>query len=200
MDFIADSPPATRTRIPCGVTFGPGDSLTVPLWGGVGAERTVNLGPTYSLARYHPGGTDRSTHPADETISRYRQGAIAQLLRSRRASPDWQSVVQDLAAAIETIQPSLIASPHPMLAAPSGSSVHDDRTTRSTGPGERPARDVTPLYQPSSPVRVLAVWALRSDDPCATVVRSPVSCRWSSFFSTHARRADEKTVRPRGNA
>ena len=93
------------------------DSLTVPAWGGVSWERTVNLGyPTYSLARYHAAEGDREPQPgSDETIGRYRQGAIAQLLRSRVASSDWESVVQDLAAAIETIQPFMIAAPHPML-------------------------------------------------------------------------------------
>jgi LmbE family N-acetylglucosaminyl deacetylase len=93
------------------------DSLVVPLWGGIGPERTVNLGyVTHSLSRFHANlRVPAAAAPSPESpVGRYRQGAI-ELLRARTATPDWGSVVTDLATVIDVISPAIVVSPHPML-------------------------------------------------------------------------------------
>ena len=45
----------------------------------------------------------------------YRQGALSTLVGDRAAMPDWNSVVQDLAAVVERVRPDFIVTPHPLL-------------------------------------------------------------------------------------
>ena len=94
------------------------DALTVPLWGDVPAERTASLGYlTYSLKDFHDAAAASTTVP--ERIravpAAYRQGALSALVGGRAATPDWNSVVQDLVAVVESVRPDFIVTPHPLL-------------------------------------------------------------------------------------
>jgi len=94
------------------------DSITVPLLGGVGPERVVNLGYSNgSLERLfeaddHDSELDLYTN---ELHARYRRGAVAELLGDYPASPDWAGLVADLSALLRTIEPDVIVAPHPAL-------------------------------------------------------------------------------------
>jgi LmbE family N-acetylglucosaminyl deacetylase len=94
------------------------DALTVPLWGGVTPDKVVSLGYlTYSLKAFHEAASAGS--PVPDAISRvpaaYRQGALEDLLGNRQATPEWNSVVADLVAVLDRIQPDVVVSPHPLL-------------------------------------------------------------------------------------
>jgi len=95
------------------------DSLFVPQMGGVGPDRTVNLGyETYTLAKLHDqarGGVGDERLPASGVVGPYRQGAVQNLLGGRSASQEWSSVVTDLVALIEATRPDFIVAPHPAL-------------------------------------------------------------------------------------
>jgi LmbE family N-acetylglucosaminyl deacetylase len=94
------------------------DSLAVPLWGGVPADRLVSLGYlTYSLKAFHDAAM--AGEPVPEEINRvppsYRQGSLEQLLGGRQATPDWNSFVEDLSAVLRSVRPDFIVTPHPAL-------------------------------------------------------------------------------------
>jgi LmbE family N-acetylglucosaminyl deacetylase len=95
------------------------DSLFVPQMGGVGPDRTVNLGyETYTLAKLHDRARDGVVGvdlPASGAVGPYRQGAVQTLLGVRPATHEWSSVVADLVALVETTRPDLIVAPHPAL-------------------------------------------------------------------------------------
>lgn len=94
------------------------DSLAVPLWGGVTLDRVASLGyPTYSLRAYYEAAQDRAAVQPEllELPEVYRQGALESLLGGRTASPDWESLVADLASVIESIRPDVIVTPHPAM-------------------------------------------------------------------------------------
>ena len=92
------------------------DALTVPLWGGVPAGRVASLGYlTYSLKQFHDAA--QAGMPVPEEVRAvpdvYRQGALSTLVGGHAATPDWNSVVQDLAAVVERVRPDFIVTPHP---------------------------------------------------------------------------------------
>ena len=93
------------------------DSLAVPLWGGVPAGRTVNLGYlTNSLQEFHAAAlaSAKPARPAS-AVGRYRKGAVAALLGGRPAEANWSSVVADLAAVLSAVRPDFVVAPHPAL-------------------------------------------------------------------------------------
>jgi LmbE family N-acetylglucosaminyl deacetylase len=94
------------------------DSLVVPFWGGVPPERVVNLGYlTHSLPAFYKAQQAGSALAAswDDRPGQFRQGAIADLLGSREAVASWDSVVADLIAVLEAVDPDVIVAPHPAL-------------------------------------------------------------------------------------
>jgi len=94
------------------------DSLVVPTWGDVPADRVVNLGyPNSSLEglfekRQHE-DTDMGAGTQDP--NRFRAGAIDEMLAGRRAQPTWDSLVADFRALIGTVRPDAIIAPHPAM-------------------------------------------------------------------------------------
>jgi LmbE family N-acetylglucosaminyl deacetylase len=94
------------------------DSLVVPSWGGVSADRTANLGYLgLSLRNLY---SERHVAPAKRTASdprfgRFRRGALDTLLPGRVAAPTWQSLVEDLEALVATVRPAIVVAPHPQL-------------------------------------------------------------------------------------
>ena len=94
------------------------DSITVPLLGGVGPERVVNLGYSNGSleqlfeADDHDSELDLYTN---ELHARFRRGAVAELLGDYPASPNWSGLVNDLSALLRTIEPDIIVAPHPAL-------------------------------------------------------------------------------------
>lgn len=94
------------------------DSITVPLLGGVGPERVVNLGYSNgSLKRLFEADDHDAQFDlhANELHARYRRGAVAELLGDYPASPNWAGLVADLSALLRTIEPDVIVAPHPAL-------------------------------------------------------------------------------------
>jgi LmbE family N-acetylglucosaminyl deacetylase len=85
------------------------DSVSVPLLGGVSPSNVVNLGyKTNSLPEMAQGVQGQFTGP-------FRRGAVEALLGSRHATSSWSSVVADLTAVLNAVQPELIVAPHPAL-------------------------------------------------------------------------------------
>lgn len=94
------------------------DSLAVPLWGGVPADRVVNLGYlTHSLAEFYKAARADTAPPPGfaDPPGRFRQGAVNTLLGGRPAAASWDSVVADLVAVLEAARPDVVVSPHPAM-------------------------------------------------------------------------------------
>lgn len=94
------------------------DSLVVPTWGGVPADRVVNLGySNSSLTGLFDKRQDEDTSMSAEAQdpNRFRAGAIDEMLAGRRAQPTWDSLVADLRALVETVRPDAIIAPHPAM-------------------------------------------------------------------------------------
>jgi LmbE family N-acetylglucosaminyl deacetylase len=94
------------------------DSLFIPSWGGVSPDRTANLGYLgLSLSQLY---SERHVSPAKRTGSdprfgRFRRGALDSLVPGRIATPTWESLVDDLAVLVATVQPAIVVAPHPSL-------------------------------------------------------------------------------------
>lgn len=94
------------------------DSLVVPLWGGVPAERTVNLGyhnGTLRELRRPDGVSPDSSTPGGGALGLYRSGNVDELLEGRQGDASWASLVQDLEALLTSVRPEVVAAPHPVL-------------------------------------------------------------------------------------
>jgi LmbE family N-acetylglucosaminyl deacetylase len=96
------------------------DSLAVPIWGDIPADRTVNLGywngalrALYERRESMTAGRGDAAGAGDPAL--YRRGAVDELLNGRRGSPTWRSLVADIEALIRTIGPAIIVTPHPAL-------------------------------------------------------------------------------------
>jgi LmbE family N-acetylglucosaminyl deacetylase len=94
------------------------DSLVVPSWGGVAADRTANLGYLgLSLARLY---RERHVAPAkraasDPKFGHFRRGALDVLVPGHIAIESWDSLVEDLAVLMATVRPETVVAPHPVL-------------------------------------------------------------------------------------
>lgn len=95
------------------------DSISVPLLGGVQPQRIVSLGyKTGSLEQLlavRDQGSARPDSSVDESLVKYRRGAVAELLGDQPASNSWSGLVADMAALLGTIKPDIIVTPHPGL-------------------------------------------------------------------------------------
>ena len=94
------------------------DSVTVPRWGGVPAERALNLGYfNQSLAALYrePRGVVADPVLGSADIEQFRSVGASEALRDRDARSTWQSLVADLVAVVEFVRPATIVTPHPAL-------------------------------------------------------------------------------------
>lgn len=94
------------------------DSLTVPLLGGLKSEQIRNLGYYDSTLQQLYQQSPR-TVPAPlatlENPAYFRQFNFDQELRERPFESNWPSLVGDLYAELENLEPEIIISPHPLL-------------------------------------------------------------------------------------
>jgi LmbE family N-acetylglucosaminyl deacetylase len=94
------------------------DSLAIPLWGGVPANRCVQLGyyclQLPSMAREHgkPFGS-RESGESDVRLVR-RQNPLS-LPADADGAPTWHNLVADLQALLEHYRPEVVVTPHPEL-------------------------------------------------------------------------------------
>jgi hypothetical protein len=118
------------------------DSLVVPAWGGVSSDRVVNLGCRNGSLRdlYNRQANEYSKDGAPELDpSLLRAGAVEALVGGRNGDASWQSVVEDLAKIVATINPDVIVTPHPAL-----DSIRPVRYGRNTAALVRFDRGVRP--------------------------------------------------------
>jgi LmbE family N-acetylglucosaminyl deacetylase len=95
------------------------NSVTVPMLGGVSAQRTANLGyfdETLQAMRRQPTLPVTSPHTGAESLDAFGQAASAQFIlprAGRRAT--WNNLVEDLVYVIENVDPDIIVAPYPLL-------------------------------------------------------------------------------------
>jgi LmbE family N-acetylglucosaminyl deacetylase len=94
------------------------DSLVIPLWGGVPAERCVQLGyyclQLPSMAA-EPARAFGSRESQDSDVRSVRQHNPLALPADVDGQPSWQNLLGDLTALIEHFRPEVVVTPHPEL-------------------------------------------------------------------------------------
>lgn len=94
------------------------DSLTIPLWGGVPAERCVQLGyyclqlPAMAQAPDKPFGSRESQETDVRSVRRHNPLALP---ADADGQPTWRNLVADLTALLEHYRPEVVVTPHPEL-------------------------------------------------------------------------------------
>lgn len=120
------------------------DSIAVPAWGGVTPDRVVNFGYSNgslgSLYEHRSGALSAGT--AADDPSRFRRGAIDELLDGRPTEASWESLVEDVEAVLGNVEPDLIVAPHPLIDA---ADDHRFTTLALLEALERAGDRVTPL-------------------------------------------------------
>ena len=94
------------------------DSLFIPSWGGVSRNRTANLGYlglSLSRALFRTPRLTGEAHQQRSEIRALSSGRSDSLLPGRIATPTWESLVDDLAVLVATVQPAIVVAPHPPL-------------------------------------------------------------------------------------
>ncbi len=95
------------------------NSVTVPMLGGVPIQRTANLGyfdETLQAMQRQPTVPVTSVHTAADSLDAFGQAASEQLMTPRVArGATWNNLVEDLAHAIEHVNPDIIVTPYPRL-------------------------------------------------------------------------------------
>jgi LmbE family N-acetylglucosaminyl deacetylase len=94
------------------------DSLTIPLWGGVPAERCVQLG-YYCLQlpamAQEPGKSFGSRESQEADVRSVRRHNPLVLPADSDGRPTWRNLVADLTALLEHYRPEVVVTPHPEL-------------------------------------------------------------------------------------
>jgi LmbE family N-acetylglucosaminyl deacetylase len=94
------------------------DSITVPFFGGVAPGRARNLGYyDATLGRLY-GRRPHAVEPPLAALERpgfYRELNVDPVLKARPFAATWPSLVADLAAELERVQPRVVVAPHPLL-------------------------------------------------------------------------------------
>jgi LmbE family N-acetylglucosaminyl deacetylase len=94
------------------------DSLTIPLWGGVPAERCVQLG-YYCLQlpamAQEPGKSFGSRESQEADVRSVRRHNPLALPADSDGQPTWRNLVADLTALLEHYRPEVVVTPHPEL-------------------------------------------------------------------------------------
>lgn len=94
------------------------DSLAVPLWGGVGQQRCVQLGyyclqlPAMAAEPAQPFGSRES---GETDIRSARRHNPLPLPGDADGQPNWHNLVADLVALLEHFRPEVLVTPHPEL-------------------------------------------------------------------------------------
>jgi len=94
------------------------DSIVVPMWGGVAPTHSLNLGYfTGKLERMHadPQAVISNDLTGVDSIRFFRRWNIGTLLQFRAAASTWESLIEDLSVVLQSVQPEIIVSPHPVL-------------------------------------------------------------------------------------
>ena len=94
------------------------DSLAVPLWGGLGPDRSLNLGYfDSSLGQMYraPLAEIASLTIPQADLSAFRQSEGWPLRHKRRGRPSWRDLVSDLRQVLRHVRPQVIVTPHPWL-------------------------------------------------------------------------------------
>jgi LmbE family N-acetylglucosaminyl deacetylase len=94
------------------------DSLVVPIWGGVPADRSANLGyltGTLDEMQSAPGAEAGTAFGGTEAVRGYRSANVSPLARAGDAASSWPSLVADFSHLLRELQPATIAAPHPLL-------------------------------------------------------------------------------------
>lgn len=94
------------------------DSLAIPLWGGVPAERCVQLGYyclRLSAMAEAPGSPFGSLESGESDIRSARQANALALPGDADGLPTWDNLVADLKALLQHFQPEVVVMPHPEL-------------------------------------------------------------------------------------
>jgi LmbE family N-acetylglucosaminyl deacetylase len=94
------------------------DSVAIPRWGGVKEGRAVNLGYfNQSLAGLYQSPREVVADPVldNPNILRFRDVGGSEMLANRDPESNWQSLVEDLIAVLEFVEPVTIVTPHPAL-------------------------------------------------------------------------------------
>jgi LmbE family N-acetylglucosaminyl deacetylase len=94
------------------------DSLVIPLWGGVPAERCVQLGyyclQLPSMAA-EPSQVFGSRESQENDVRSVRQHNPLALPADVDGQPSWQNLLGDLTALLEHFRPEVVVTPHPEL-------------------------------------------------------------------------------------
>ena len=153
------------------------DSITVPFFGGVLPGRARNLGYYDATLGRLWGSRPAAVEPLLATLDRpghYRELNIDPVLKERPFTGTWSSLVGDLRAELERVNPRVVVAAHPLL------DRHRDHrfATLRAAPG---ARDLAgrlravALHQPLGRERSVAAGsARRHDRPAALVRRRPL--------------------------
>ena len=94
------------------------DALSVPALGNVTQERCAMLGYFGMSLKWmfeHQDQQAISTSTGIDDISFFRRVEHTPFIKNQKASATWDSLVQDLYSAIDTIKPEIIITPHPDL-------------------------------------------------------------------------------------
>ena len=94
------------------------DSVTVPWQGEIPPERCFNLGyfdARLEAMRRTPDLALPEMYGPNQDILPYRRANIGRLLPIESRAATWNHLVQDLAAVFQTVNPSVVVMPHPML-------------------------------------------------------------------------------------
>lgn len=94
------------------------DSIAVPLWGGVKAERAVNLG--YFCNRLQEMNAEPARSIASKTAGiedtrLFRQWNAYRLPSDENGEPNWNNLLADIGCLVEKFKPQAILTPHPQL-------------------------------------------------------------------------------------
>jgi LmbE family N-acetylglucosaminyl deacetylase len=95
------------------------NSVTVPMLGGVSAQRTANLGyfdETLQAMQRQPTVPVTSLHTSARSLDAFGQAASAQLVSSRSGRPaTWNNLIDDLVYVVEQVNPDIVVAPYPRL-------------------------------------------------------------------------------------
>jgi LmbE family N-acetylglucosaminyl deacetylase len=95
------------------------NSVTVPMLGGVSAQRTANLGyfdETLQAMQRHPTVPVTSPHTGAQSLDAFGQVTSAHFMLPRAARrATWDNLVEDLVYVIEKVDPDIIVAPYPVL-------------------------------------------------------------------------------------
>ncbi len=89
------------------------DSIAVPLWAGLKADRAINLGYSdNSLETLHL--NQKSSYPA-QNMATFRDFNHYELKSNHQGESSWSKLVEDLREVINDFEPDIVVTPHPEI-------------------------------------------------------------------------------------